>query len=481
MKRPLVWCAAAFALGTAAYLNFTFEFLFIVIGCIIFTSYFYRKLIYLIIVPVFFLGMLAVFLFNRTYIVPVERFSGSDVSMAFEITDVASTRSSGGFYQYTVKSRSINNSEFELAGYLYSPQKFSVGDIGKGECSIYPASEDGEYMFNKINRGCYFTSFSLTSRAIGRTTPGLLQKIRIFSKNLTNDIINSTNPGNSGFLTAILTGDKENLSSYRIETFRKTGLSHLMAGSGLHVSLLLGFLFAILNIFRTRRLIINIICSAFLLFLIPFMNFSPSAIRAVIMNLVMLWSTTVKKDTDPLSSLSLAAIILLVFRPYSLKDLSFVLSFGATAGIILLSPVIENLIEKITKRSFPSFSMVLAVHIFIVPISAFYFGSFSLISIPANLLFVPVFPLILMLLVISVATGNHIPAVTALLDKSTEVYLEAIETVSEIPFINYEVNFTNFSIIWLMMTSALAIAFKSKMRLMFLIVSVLILLQIIFF
>ena len=473
MKRPLVWCAAAFAVGTAVALQSSAIYIIVTIGCIIFTTYAYKRISFLILIVIFLSGITAVHIYNIRHLTPIHNIDGEILNLTFEITNRETTRSSGGFYIYTVKTHSSDGNDFESSGKIYSPQKYSENDIVKAHCKMYALSEDDPMIYYNITNNCYFFAYSKSGKVIGRANETVIKKIKAFRSGIINELKNNSDAQVFGFLSAILTGNKDNLSEYRSETFRITGLSHLMAVSGLHVSLLLGFLLMLLDSIRMKRFITNVICTVFLLFLIPFMDFSPSAVRAVIMNLALLWSSTLKKDSDSLSSLSLAALILMVIQPYSLKDLSFTLSFTATCGLILLSPILQNGLKQLTGCRLPSLSAVLAVHVFLIPANIYYFGTFTLSSIPANLLFVPVFPVILLTLIISLLLGNFVPFLPQFLNTITKIYLGAVEMFARLPLSRYEFNISQHLVFLIIITTSLAIAFKGKMRMMFIVLSVL--------
>ncbi len=137
---------------------------------------------------------------------------------------------------------------------------------------------------------------------------------------------------------AMLLGDRDQLKEDEQAAFRRAGVAHLMAVSGLHVGLLaaaLGWALNALSVRKTRRLFVM---AAFLAFYCLITGFSPAAVRAAVMALLILLAKAVGRKPDPLATLSAAAVAVLAINPLQLFSAGFVLSFSAMAGIMLLYP-----------------------------------------------------------------------------------------------------------------------------------------------
>ena len=478
MKRPIVWCAAVFVCGVFIKLNFSVFSIVMAILCICFTAFSYKRISYLILIPVLFLGMLPINIYNKTNLIPVGDFPDEPVPATFYISECLEGLSSGGYFRYSVKTLTANNKDYCEKGILYSEDQYSEFDIIDGNVIFYTLLDNEPDPFNYkirlINDGYCFSSFLTEGNKTDVHSPNIIERITILRKTVIKKIRKISNSKNFGFLSAILTGDKTYLSSFRNQTFQRLGISHLMAVSGFHVSLLLGILMLILKSFGIKRTLKTVICTGFLLFLLPFMGFSPSATRAVIMNLVMLWSATLWRDNDSLSALSFAAIIILVFRPYSLMDASFVLSFTAALGLILLSPLLQEFFVKHTGHPLQSLATVLSVFIFLLPVNIYYFGEISPISLFSNLIFVPIFPVIIGLLLITIVFSEVFGFLPAILNFATETFLDAAEGLSRLPIPFFEITVPDIGIYFLIITFALAFVFKNKMRWLFIVLSVII-------
>ncbi len=176
-----------------------------------------------------------------------------------------------------------------------------------------------------------------------------------------------------GFMNAVLTGNKDTLSSGDYQVLQQTGMLHVVAVSGLHVSVFISFVLFFLQKMRDIRL--QIILSVLSLgIILLFSGFTPSVCRAVIMNLIVFGGTWVSVRTEPFNRLGLSAIVILLVSPYSVWSLSFQLSFCAALGILLFSsPVIKAIIQWLFVRCHVICGSVLRnlISLFSVSVSAF--------------------------------------------------------------------------------------------------------------
>ncbi len=202
----------------------------------------------------------------------------------------------------------------------------------------------------------------------------------------------------SGFVAAILTGDRSGLHQEDETAMSETGLSHLMAVSGLHCTFLVTLLGILIP--RSRRKLFACITIPVLLFYMLMVGMTPSVVRACIMMIFVLTAPIFWRDSDPLTGLSAALLVLLAANPYSINSISLQLSFAATAGILFLSPRLYPLMMKLPlektlwKRLWSFFAASvtasLGAMLFTVPLTAYYFDIFTIISPISNLLAVPV-------------------------------------------------------------------------------------------
>lgn len=196
------------------------------------------------------------------------------------------------------------------------------------------------------------------------------------------------------FLITAITGDSSILDSDTRKTFAKAGTAHILALSGLHVGIIMAFcslLLLPLIIYPTQRKtrIILIIISLWIFALIT--GLSPSATRAVIMASCLLTATLLQKRHSSFNALCLAALLILLFDPAALFSISFQLSFAAVAGILLygnkLNPVSQRNRSVYTAVGFLTMSAGAMIATGII--SAFYFHTFPVYFLIANILISP--------------------------------------------------------------------------------------------
>ena len=233
-------------------------------------------------------------------------------------------------------------------------------------------------------------------------------------------LLRNVKGGEAGFMTAVLTGDKSVLSSDHYEVLQDTGMLHIVAVSGLHVSVFVSFVLLFLRKIRwlRLRLLLSLLSLGVILL---FAGFTPSVCRAVIMNAVIFSADWFAVGTDPLNRLGIAGVGILLVSPWAAWSLSFQLSFLAALGIILLaSPIHGTLVQWLFLRCSVICGSVLdsAVSLFAVSVASFSLtlpllwirmNSYSVWSLFLSPVVLPVleacFSLCLVLLVFSLISG----------------------------------------------------------------------------
>lgn len=166
-----------------------------------------------------------------------------------------------------------------------------------------------------------------------------------FSAKLQNNI-----GGEEGRLVAaMLLGDKGALTSVMYRDFTRSGLSHYLAVSGLHVSIITGIVSFLLLHLRIKRWLRNLLIALFAVCYLFLLGFPVSAVRSVIMLLTVFFAYSMGDSSDSLNALGIAAVIIILIEPWAIFDKSFILSFCATLGIVCFMPIFNDLVNKIFK------------------------------------------------------------------------------------------------------------------------------------
>ncbi len=189
---------------------------------------------------------------------------------------------------------------------------------------------------------------------------------------------------------AVTLGDKNNFTDEMKNNFADCGISHIVAISGMHMSILIAFVMLLCRFFGlNRRLRAGISISVIIIYTV-ILGFIPSALRAAVMGLAVMFATLTNRKEDFITSMALGAFVILLTNPYSLFDAGFILSFSAVIGIKLFAEIFGIYLEKI----FPKFiagilSVSAAVTLTTLPITAMMFNTVNFTGFIANLVVIP--------------------------------------------------------------------------------------------
>ncbi len=186
----------------------------------------------------------------------------------------------------------------------------------------------------------------------------------------------------AGLLMGIVFGEKD-LSKSETKKYQVTGVLHVVAASGMNVSMLTSFLLVFLLLFLRRQQAL-IATFAAILFYTALADFQPSIVRAAIMGGFALGAGIMGRQNTSVVALFFAAFAMVFWDPTVITSVSFILSFAATLGIIILDPLFKFGVFK--KEFFEDFRTTLAAQIATTPILLFFFGTYSPISVLVNFL-----------------------------------------------------------------------------------------------
>lgn len=210
---------------------------------------------------------------------------------------------------------------------------------------------------------------------------------------------------------SLLFGEKNVLDGDIYSLFQESGVAHILAVSGLHVSLVTALLIYFLKKIRCNKILNVIIVSGFLLFYAMLCGFTASVCRASIMSVTYLMIDMCGHRRDMLSTFSLAGIIILLIAPLQVFTLGFQLSFSCIMGIVLLSRRFTKLFYKTKMPEFlkGSLAITLSSSIATLPIVANVFQKYYPITIISNLIILPLFSIAFACLFIFTAINLILP------------------------------------------------------------------------
>jgi len=205
-----------------------------------------------------------------------------------------------------------------------------------------------------------------------------------------------------GVMAAMTLGDKTALSRELRDTYSVVGASHILALSGLHLSILYT-LFSWLTLARSRRRILSQLILVTAIWAFAFLAGLPvSMVRAATMFTVFAIFALSYRPSMSVNTLCFTAIIILLQNPYALFDVGFQLSFMAVLSIVLLSPLMDSFVSREWQWNhrllgclWSCLSVSVAAQIGVAPLIAYHFGRFSTYFILTNLIVLPAVYLIL--------------------------------------------------------------------------------------
>ncbi len=197
--------------------------------------------------------------------------------------------------------------------------------------------------------------------------------------------------GNEGeFIKGLILGDKDGFTDNMNNNFADCGISHIVAVSGMHVSILvmgIMYLGGLIGIGRKSRSALSIFVILLYVFILGFV---PSAIRAAIMSIAVMAATLTNRGDDFVTSLVSGAFIILLINPFSIFDTGFLLSFSAITGLYLFANPIEALLPDfipVTVKT--TFAASVAVNLMTLPVTATVLNKINIIGIFANIIILP--------------------------------------------------------------------------------------------
>lgn len=258
-----------------------------------------------------------------------------------------------------------------------------------------------------------------------------------------SNILQTTITQETALAYGIFTG-RSNYIEPRVRTnFNRTGIAHIIAVSGLHMSIFSGIIFSFLNMLKIHKklaCVITIICC---IFFMTFTGFSISVIRSGIMIILYYLAFLLSRKNDSVTALFFAVAIICLITPYNIINISFQLSFLATLGIVTMNSINTKIVAKIPtvsvidsplKMNFGTrlliylqkiFSSVVIslvssilvtvfATIFTLPITSYSFKTLSLISPLINLIVSPLINFIFLFAFLLLAF-SYIPLLSSVL------------------------------------------------------------------
>ncbi|MFL0195800.1 ComEC/Rec2 family competence protein [Clostridium sp. WILCCON 0269] len=229
-------------------------------------------------------------------------------------------------------------------------------------------------------------NYTLTKYENGKSD--FIYYIYKFKKNIYEKFKKLIGESRAAVVMALCYGETSYMSESQMEEFQKLGVIHAISVSGFHMAIIYKTLECIFG------LKLAVIISVLYVF---FTGMAAATMRSFIMIFIFKLSKVFLKEYDSISSLSLAALILMVFKPYYIVNLGFGLSFLSTLGIILYNEKIYIKLFKLPEKIASNISLSFSSQIFSMPYIAFTIQNFSFGFMLGNLFLLPLFSAIVIL------------------------------------------------------------------------------------
>ncbi len=292
----------------------------------------------------------------------------------------AETKKLNGKITFYVSAKNLDLSEFKIGSVIEAKGKFKFYSISSSD-----GGESARYLSKNIVASGYVNFYDINFT--GTFNPSLRDIIR----EAVHNKLNTFGGRFSDIGYGMLFGDSYEVESEILGTFRTTGIAHILAVSGLHISVIVLVINFILNKLKAPKLLQIILLSVLLGFYCYVCDFSISVLRASLLAVFLLSVRMLGRCYDRLTALSFIALLILIFNPLQLFSISFVLSFSAVLSIILISvPLLRFFNKFLNKKLASTLAIITSVQIGVLVSTIFYFGRFSVLSLLTNFVSIPI-------------------------------------------------------------------------------------------
>lgn len=284
---------------------------------------------------------------------------------------------------------------------------YALGDKVDVDCFLkqpenFPGFNYQEYL---AASGIYATCYATDINIVGDSYFSIIGDIK---SKISQAIDLSVVEPQASVLQALILNNRRGIPDDVYQDFIKVGISHIIAISGSHIVIITMIIMYASIALGLRRQKSFWVALFFVGLYIVLIGAPASAVRGAVMALLVLFAKKIGRLGNSINSLLLAIFAMLLFNPkLLLSDVSFQLSFMAVLGLIYLSPILEKKFKQL-----PDFwelknilIMTLSAQLFVTPLTLFYFDKFSVVSLLANLLILPMVPFLMIWAMTSSVVG----------------------------------------------------------------------------
>ncbi len=348
--------------------------------------------------------------------------------------------------------------------------EYHYGDVLKvtGELETPPTFEDFDYRSYLEHQGIYSISYYPRIVVLDKGKGFKpLQWLYSFRESLSDSLAGALPEPQGSLAQGILLGIRSNVPYSVTQAFSRTGTAHILAISGLHISIIIGILLSFLILVFGRQHSIYIWLTLIAIWIYTLLTgMHPPVIRAAIMGSLFLLAEYLGRQRSAITALAFAAAVMVGIQPQILWSISFQLSFMAMLGLILFYPYFQSWGRKGVARLFEyrdraiaignvfvdGFTVTLAAIIAIWPLVAYYFNILSLVGVPATFLSLPALPAIIVTSALVAFVGLFAIFASQILGWVAWLFLSylllVVQGFDALPFSSFQVSSIPVWLVW---------------------------------
>lgn len=365
----------------------------------------------------------------------VAAYDGVTGSFCGEVEDVAFYER--GMAGYTLNGK-INDTQKAKIFVYADAWDVNYGDIITiDECQFTVPEND--YLFDEKNyyrsKGIFLIVENAQLSDVEQTDSYRLRRmIYSYRRSIISDFVREMGRSSGGLMSAMVFGEKSRLDEDIRTCMYRCGTGHIMAVSGLHVSIAAILLMKLLGLLRLKKGISFILMNIFLAVMIIMVKSPVSVIRAAIMLDIVYSAPLFRRQYDTLNSLALAVFVICISDPYVIYDTGFYLSAAGTFGIGVFAPYMtkDMPVKRVSERFIKSIAEMFFTMLAVMPVSIFFFTEVSLISPVTNVFLLPLCTVSMICGMLYTAAGGTFSVLLSLEKSLTDLVIYLFDKIGRL-------------------------------------------------
>ena len=340
-------------------------------------------------------GFVWLSVFEYTYLSVPRVADGQKIKLTLTATEYSQESAYGCVVDGVGK---LDGKTYTMCIYLPKYVEIAPGDTLTARYELRSTLPGGSSESNFLSsKGSFLTAKPMRMPDIGKVEKLPWYGYPAYVRQTVKTVINTVFPQDvAGFAVALLIGDTDGMDYETDTAFRISGISHIVAVSGFHVTVLFSLVYLLVG---RKRYLAAAIGIPVLLFFAAVAGFSASIMRACLMHSLMIVAMLFDRDYDSPTALAFAVLVMLAANPRAVTNAGFQLSVGCMVGILLFSEPIKDWLMDDTRlgrvhKKWKKYAAILAssvgmtvgATIVVTPLCAYYFGLVSMVSVITNLL-----------------------------------------------------------------------------------------------